>query len=78
VPLEELDNEVDRWCQEIIEKSPTALKFLKFAFNADTDHIYGIENLAGSAVRLYWDTEEAMETKTAFKAKRKPDFSKFL
>lgn len=78
VPLDELDKEVDRWCQEIIEKSPTAIKFLKQAFNADTDHIYGIENLSMSAVRLYWDSEEAIETKHAFKEKRKPDFSKFL
>lgn len=77
VPLAELDNEVERWCQEIIEKSPTALKFLKFAFNADTDHIYGIENLATAAVKLYWETDEALETKSAFKEKRKPDFSKF-
>ena len=78
VPLEDLDSEVDRWCQEIIEKSPTALKFLKFAFNADTDHIYGLENLATAAVNLYWPTEEAMETKISYKEKRKPDFSRFL
>lgn len=78
VPLEELDREVDKWCEEIFEKSPRAIKFLKFAFNADTDHMYGIENLSTMAVRMYWETDEAMEAKISFKEKRKPDFSKFL
>ena len=56
--------------------SPTAIKFLKFAFNADTDHIHGFENMPMSAVRLFWDTEEAAEAKKAKMEKRKPDWSK--
>jgi len=56
--------------------SPTAIKFLKFAFNADTDHIYGFENMAMSAVRLFWGTEEAAEAKKAMLEKRKPDWAK--
>ena len=57
--------------------SPTAIKFLKFAFNADTDHMFGFENMAMSAVRLYWGTDEAAEAKRAKTEKRKPDWSKF-
>lgn len=77
VPRDKLEEEVDSWCQEILTKSPYALKFLKRAFNADTDHQWGFEEMAVSAVRLYWSTEEAEEAKKAFAEKRTPDFSKF-
>jgi len=77
VPRAKLDQEVDAWCREILALSPYALKFLKKAFNADTDHQWGFEELSQSAVRLYWDTEEAEEGKKAFSEKRKTDFSKY-
>jgi dihydroxynaphthoic acid synthetase len=69
-----LMDEVRLWCDEICDMSPTALKFLKAAFNADTDHMYGFENMAMAAVRLYWGTEEAAEAKLAKKEKRKPNW----
>ena len=61
----------------ILEKSPIALRFLKSAFNADTDGLAGIQELAGNATMLYYMTEEGKEDKNAFLENRKPDFSKF-
>ncbi len=77
VPLDKLEEEVDKWCQEILSLSPTALKFCKAAFNAETAHQYGFEAWNQAAVRLFWQTEEANEAKKAFKEKRKADFSRF-
>jgi naphthoate synthase len=77
VPLERLENEAVAWAREILEKSPTALRFLKAAFNADTDGLAGLQQLAGDATLLYYLTEEAKEGKQAFLEKRKPDFSKY-
>ncbi|HEY4773475.1 MAG TPA: 1,4-dihydroxy-2-naphthoyl-CoA synthase [Xanthobacteraceae bacterium] len=77
VPRQQLDKEVDEWCREILAKSPFALKYLKKALNADTDHQWGFEEMAQSAVRLYWASEEAQEAKEAFAHKRAPDFSRF-
>src|SRR5690606_1214028 len=77
VPLERLEEETVRWAEEILEKSPTAIRLLKAAFNADTDGLAGLQQLAGDATLLYYMTEEAKEGHNAFIAKRKPDFSKF-
>ncbi len=77
VPLNKLEEEVDKWCQEILLLSPTALKFCKLSFNAETDHMYGFEMWSENAVKMYWASKEAGEAKTAFKEKRKPDFSQF-
>jgi naphthoate synthase len=77
VPLDRLEDESVQWAREILEKSPTALRFLKAAFNADTDGLAGIQQLAGDATLLYYLTDEAKEGKNAFVEKRKPDFSKF-
>ncbi|GCE17702.1 1,4-dihydroxy-2-naphthoyl-CoA synthase [Dictyobacter kobayashii] len=77
VPLAQLEEETVKWAQEILEKSPIALRFLKSAFNADTDGLAGIQELAGNATMLYYMTEEGKEGKNAFLEKRKPDFSKF-
>jgi naphthoate synthase len=77
VPLEQLEEEGIRWAKEILEKSPIAIRFLKMAFNADTDGLAGLQMLAGDATMLYYMTEEAQEGKNAFLEKRKPDFSKF-
>jgi naphthoate synthase len=67
VPLADLDREVEAWCEEVKAMSPYAIRFLKQSFNADTDHINGFENLSMSAVRLYWDTDEAKHYKDVFK-----------
>ena len=77
VPVRELQAEAVKWAREILEKSPTALRFLKAAFNADTDGLAGLQQLAGDATLLYYLTEEAKEGQDAFLEKRKPDWSKF-
>ena len=77
VPMDELDQEVDKWCAELLEKSPTALKMLKYAFNAEWDGVHGITNLGVGGLSMYYGTEESVEGKNAFMEKRKPDFDKF-
>lgn len=77
VPLEKLEEETIKWCNEILEKSPTAIRFLKAAFNADTDGLAGLQQFAGDATLLYYTTDEAKEGRDAFKEKRKPNFDKF-
>src|SRR5258708_13169966 len=77
VPLERLEEETVQWAREMLEKSPIALRFLKAAFNADTDGLAGIQQLAGDATMLYYMTEEGQEGKNAFLEKPKPHFSTF-
>jgi naphthoate synthase len=77
VPRERLEEETVQRAREILEKSPIAIRFLKAAFNADTDGLAGIMQLSGDATMLYYMTEEGQEGKNAFLEKRKPDFSKF-
>jgi len=77
VPLDRLEAESLQWAREILEKSPMALRFLKAAFNADTDGLAGLQQLAGDATLLYYLTEEAKEGKNAFLENRPPDFGKF-
>ena len=77
VDSEDLDKEVSKWCNELLERSPAALRFLKHSFNADTDHVYGIQNIAHGATSLYYSTDEGREGRDAFLEKRKPDFSPF-
>jgi 2-ketocyclohexanecarboxyl-CoA hydrolase len=74
VPAADLRAEVERWCAELLEKSPTALKLAKYSFNADTDHLHGITEMGFSAVELYYQTPEAEEGRRAFVEKRPPDF----
>lgn len=71
VPLSDLDTEVEKWCDEIKELSPYAIRFLKHAFNADTDHIFGFETMSMAAVRLFWGTDEAKHYKNVFLEKRR-------
>lgn len=77
VPHDELDAEVRRWCDEILEKSPTAIAIAKRSFNAASEHIRGIGSLGFETVRLYYGTEESKEGVKAFQEKRKPDFRQF-
>ena len=72
-----LENETVRWCQEILEKSPMAIRVLKAAMNADCDGQSGLQQLAGDATLMFYMTEEAQEGRDAFKEKRKPNFKKF-
>jgi len=75
VPGDQLLAEAKSWAAEIAEKSPTAIKFLKQSFNADTDHQAGLSNLAMSGLDLYAVSPEGMEGAAAFAEKRKPDFA---
>jgi naphthoate synthase len=77
VPLARLEEETIQWCREMLANSPTALRFLKAALNADCDGQAGLQELAGSATLLYYLTPEGKEGKNAFLEKRKPNFKKF-
>ena len=77
VPLEELEAEGMRWAQEILDKSPLAIRCLKAAFNADCDGQAGLQELAGNATMLYYMTEQGQEGRNAFLEKRKPDFRRY-
>jgi naphthoate synthase len=77
VPVAELEATTIQWCREMLEKSPTALRFLKMAMNADCDGQAGMMAFAGSATLMYYTTDEGREGKEAFLEKRPPEFGKF-
>ena len=77
IPVEELEAEGVRWAQEILAKSPLAIRCLKSAFNADCDGQAGLQELAGNATLLYYLSEEGAEGKRAFLEKRSPDFRQY-
>jgi naphthoate synthase len=77
VPYEQLESETVQWCREILANSPMALRCLKASLNADCDGQAGLQELAGNATLLFYQTEEGQEGRNAFLEKRKPDFSKF-
>jgi len=77
VPLEDLRAEVEQWCRELLEKSPTALALAKQSFNIDSEPRAGVAQFASTALGLYYGTDEAMEGRNAFVEKRPVDFGKF-
>jgi naphthoate synthase len=77
VPVAQLETEGINWAQEILSKSPIAIRCLKAAFNADCDGQAGLQELAGNATLLYYMTEEGAEGKQAFLEKRPPDFRQY-
>ena len=77
VPDEKLEEETVKWSKEMLELSPTALKVLKYSFNSQTDHLYGMERLGLSLLRLFYFAEEGKEGGRAFLEKRKPEHAKF-
>jgi naphthoate synthase len=78
VPYDDLESETVTWCKEILQNSPTALRGLKAAMNADCDGQAGLQELAGAATMLFYMTDEAQEGRNAFLEKRAPDFGKFV
>jgi naphthoate synthase len=77
VPHAELESTAYAWAQEILTKSPTAIRMLKFAFNAVDDGMVGQQVFAGEATRLAYGTDEAVEGRDAFLQKREPDWSPY-
>jgi naphthoate synthase len=77
VPLADLRREVEQWCRELLEKSPTALALAKQSFNIDSEQRAGVAQFAHTALGMYYQTEEAMEGRNAFVEKRPVNFQKF-
>jgi naphthoate synthase len=77
VPLEQLESETVRWCKRMLQMSPLSLRLIKAGFNADTDGLAGIQQLAGDATLLYYMSDEAQEGRDAYLEKRPPDFRRF-
>ncbi|PCS22261.1 1,4-dihydroxy-2-naphthoyl-CoA synthase [Candidatus Enterovibrio escicola] len=77
VPNTKLALETVRWCREILQHSPMALRCLKAALNADCDGQAGLQELAGNATMLFYMTDEGQEGRNAFNEKRRPEFNKF-
>ncbi|WP_067197508.1 1,4-dihydroxy-2-naphthoyl-CoA synthase [Microbacterium sp. XT11] len=77
VPHEDLEREALKMARTVLTKSPTAIRMLKFAFNAVDDGLVGQQVFAGEATRLAYGTDEAVEGRDAFLQKRDPDWSPF-
>lgn len=77
VPLDGLHDEVRVWADDMLALSPTALKFLKQSFNADTEHIAGIASMSFSGLGLFYETDESREGVEAFTENRAPDYADY-
>jgi naphthoate synthase len=77
VPVDQLEEETLKWCREMLELSPLALRCLKASLNADCDGQMGLLEMAGNSTLLYYMSEEGSEGKNAYVEKRKPNFKKF-
>ena len=77
VPHADLESTALEWARTILTKSPTAIRMLKFAFNAVDDGLVGQQVFAGEATRLAYGTDEAVEGRDAFLGKRDPDWSPY-
>ncbi len=77
VPLDALEEETVAWCREMLQHSPLAMRMIKASMNAADDGLAGIQQLAGDATLLYYQTDEAQEGRDAYVNKRRPDFDRF-
>jgi len=77
VSVADLEAEGWKWAQEILDKSPLAIRLLKSAFNAGVDGQAGIQELAGNATLLFYMSEQAQDAKNAYLKKEKPNFRKY-
>jgi len=77
VPLERLEDEAMEWCDDILKRSPMAIRMIKRALNAELDGQHGLMEFAGDATLMFYMMAEAQEGKNAFLEKRDPDFDDF-
>jgi len=77
VPHAEIEDKALEWGALINNKSPTAMRMLKFGFNLIDDGLVGQQLFAGEATRLAYDTAEAQEGRESFLEKREQEFNKF-
>jgi 1,4-dihydroxy-2-naphthoyl-CoA synthase len=77
VPHDELMAAAEEWANKILDKSPTAIKMLKYSFNADSAHIDGITQLSMASLAMFYQTEESAEGRNAFLEKRPVNFRQF-
>jgi dihydroxynaphthoic acid synthetase len=77
VPADQLEKATEDWAKKILAKSPTAIKMLKYSFNADSANIQGITQLAMGSLAMFYNTPESEEGKNAFLEKRPVDFNQF-
>ena len=77
VDPEHLHEAAEEWARKILDKSPTALKMLKYSFNADSANIQGISQLSMGSLAMFYNTQESEEGKNAFLEKRPVNFNKF-
>ncbi|PKO48712.1 MAG: 1,4-dihydroxy-2-naphthoyl-CoA synthase [Betaproteobacteria bacterium HGW-Betaproteobacteria-4] len=77
VPVDKLEEETVNWCRDMLKLSPMALRMIKAGFNADTDGLAGIQELAGNATGLFYMSEEGQEGRNAWLERRPPDFGKY-
>ncbi|QKY71652.1 1,4-dihydroxy-2-naphthoyl-CoA synthase [Lentibacillus sp. CBA3610] len=77
VPADKLEEATEEWAKKILDKSPTAIKMLKYSFNADSANIHGIQQLAMGSLAMFYNTPESEEGKNAFLEKREAEFNKF-
>ena len=77
VPLQDLEVETVQWCREMLTMSPLALRMVKASMNATDDGLAGLQQLAGDATMLFYQTEEAQHGRDSYVLKQKPDFSQF-
>jgi naphthoate synthase len=77
VPLADLETETVKWCREMLQLSPFALRLMKASFHAAEDGYAGIQQLAHDTNLLFYGAPEAQEGREAFKERRKPDFAQF-
>ena len=77
VPADQLLDKAREYARKIGSYSPTALRFLKHSFNADTDHIGGLSHVAFDGLELFAHSAEGMEGATAFAERRPPDFTPY-
>jgi naphthoate synthase len=77
VPHAELERTALDWCRRILQKSPTAIRMLKYGFNLPDEGLVGQQLFAGEATRLAYGTDEAREGRDAFLEKRPAEYGKF-